>query len=136
MATLASTLSLTVAARPALAVNPMADLSVVAPPSFQPGDTHNVVAKLDNGGGIGFGPASGGAAVLASSQGSGSDLFKYVLAAGLVLAAAAIMVIMLIRRRRTDDGAADAGGYPTGGGLPQTKSYPAYPYSYDDVGRS
>lgn len=48
VATLGGMLTLTVVAQPALAVNPMADLSIVAPPSFQHGDTHNVVVKLDS----------------------------------------------------------------------------------------
>lgn len=48
VATLGSMLGLTVVAQPARAVNPMADLSIVAPPSFNQGDTHNVVAKLNN----------------------------------------------------------------------------------------
>lgn len=91
----------------------------------------------------GFEPASGGATLLASSNSGGFDLFTYVLIGGLILilAATAIMVIMLIRRRRAEDGDEDNGGYPPasdgdGGGLPQTKSYPRSPYSYDDVGRS
>jgi len=48
VATLASMLSLTVVANPAVAVNPMADLSIVAPSAFHQGDTHNVVVKLDS----------------------------------------------------------------------------------------
>jgi hypothetical protein len=65
----------------------------------------------------------GGATLLASSNGSGSDLFKYVLIGGLILilAGTAGIMIMLIRRRHADDGGEVDGDYQP--------DYPAYPAS-------
>lgn len=48
VATLGGTFGLVAIGQPALAVNPMADLSIVAPPSFHKGDTHDVVVHLDS----------------------------------------------------------------------------------------